>query len=198
VGRRRSGRRRCADVSLDADLPGLSPPRFLAEVCSILQYSAEGAPDHQVPRWGFGVDHADHSGRIYEWFKLALSPSRELSELARRYPLRNRNLNEQECKRLITDYLRALKNSFDQFILNRSDIFANIPKEFIVTVPAIWSDRAKDATRSCAVKAGMGVRKSDIEIIKEPEAAGIYALDSMRELDLSVGDTFVLCDAGGG
>ena len=37
-----------------------------------------------------------------------------------------------------------------------------------------------------------------LQIISEPEAAATYALDAMSPHDLEVGDTFVLCDAGGG
>jgi len=40
--------------------------------------------------------------------------------------------------------------------------------------------------------------KFDIQIITEPEAAGIYALKTMKTLPLKVNDTFVMCDAGGG
>ena len=35
-------------------------------------------------------------------------------------------------------------------------------------------------------------------MITEPEAAAIYALDSLNPHDLQIGTTFVLCDAGGG
>lgn len=35
-------------------------------------------------------------------------------------------------------------------------------------------------------------------MISEPEAAAIYALDRIDKHDLQIGDTFVLCDAGGG
>ena len=37
-----------------------------------------------------------------------------------------------------------------------------------------------------------------LQIISEPEAAAVYALDAMDPHDIQVGDTFVLCDAGGG
>ena len=37
-----------------------------------------------------------------------------------------------------------------------------------------------------------------LQIISEPEAAATYALDALDPHDLKVGDTFVLCDAGGG
>lgn len=35
-------------------------------------------------------------------------------------------------------------------------------------------------------------------MISEPEAAAIYALDAMDPHNVKVGDTFVVCDAGGG
>jgi molecular chaperone DnaK (HSP70) len=54
------------------------------------------------------------------------------------------------------------------------------PLEFWFTVPAIWSDRAKDATRKAAELAGFGKdhkRGEDkIFMITEPEAAAIAAL----------------------
>ena len=37
-----------------------------------------------------------------------------------------------------------------------------------------------------------------LHIISEPEAAAVYALDVLDPHIIKVGDTFVLCDAGGG
>ena len=66
-----------------------------------------------------------------------------------------------------------------------------------ITVPAVWSDVAQAKTRICAERAGMG-EGSSLHIVSEPEAAAIYALDVMDPHNLKKGDTFVLCDAGGG
>ena len=38
----------------------------------------------------------------------------------------------------------------------------------------------------------------NLQIVSEPEAAATYALDAMDPHSVKVGDTFVLCDAGGG
>ena len=38
----------------------------------------------------------------------------------------------------------------------------------------------------------------DLQIVSEPEAAAVYALDAMDPHNIKVGETFVLCDAGGG
>ena len=39
---------------------------------------------------------------------------------------------------------------------------------------------------------------SKVHMISEPEAAAMYALHEMDTLNLEIGDSFVLCDAGGG
>lgn len=67
--------------------------------------------------------------------------------------------------------------------------------DFVLTVPAVWSDTAKDATLRAAKNAGMG---PNLHMISEPEAAAIYALKSMEHHDLRAGDHFIVCDAGGG
>jgi molecular chaperone DnaK (HSP70) len=70
--------------------------------------------------------------------------------------------------------------------------------EYIVTVPAIWTDMTKALTKACAIEAGLGSADGTIEMIREPEAAGLHALQSGIGLTLQAGETFVLCDAGGG
>ena len=72
--------------------------------------------------------------------------------------------------------------------------------DFIITVPAVWSEKAKHLTATCAADAGMG-SQNQLHIVSEPEAAAIYAFSKFNEINsgsLELGDTFVLCDAGGG
>ena len=55
-------------------------------------------------------------------------------------------------------------------------------KEFWFTVPAIWSDRAREDTMAAAKAAGFGALPDDeINLITEPEAAAIAALTGMSE-----------------
>lgn len=68
---------------------------------------------------------------------------------------------------------------------------------YVITVPAMWTEAAVAKTRKCAEKAGMG-EGSALQIVTEPEAAAVYALHVAAPYDLTVGDTFVVCDAGGG
>ena len=74
-------------------------------------------------------------------------------------------------------------------------IFGTTPVEYILTVPAIWSDAAKETTKACTVAAGL---IGPIHMMSEPEAAVAYTLDTMDPGTLKVRDTFVCCDASGG
>ncbi|KAF9566625.1 hypothetical protein BGW38_008871, partial [Lunasporangiospora selenospora] len=72
---------------------------------------------------------------------------------------------------------------------------------YCLTVPAMWSDRAKNVMRQAAVKAGL-IRDSDhpdrLMLISEPEAAALYCERKCDQFDLGHGDRFMICDAGGG
>lgn len=55
--------------------------------------------------------------------------------------------------------------------------------EYIMTVPAIWSDKAKNATMVAAEMAGMG---KELTLVTEPEAAAMHTLKSGLQEDLMV------------
>lgn len=151
-------------------------------------------------KWGFEIGD---TGQRHKWFKLDLDSwgDRALFSMGKKLP----DLQAlppsyaMSGEKLVTDYLTALRNHAEQvlkYFLPRSAL-RSTPIDFIITVPAVWSDAAQSKTRICAERAGMGPA-SDIRIISEPEAAAIYALDAMDPHELHIGDTFVLCDAGGG
>lgn len=66
---------------------------------------------------------------------------------------------------------------------------------YILTVPAICSDRAKALIRQAAIRAGIS---DDNLLITEPEAAALYCSVIFGEIDLNYSDRFLICDAGGG
>ena len=98
---------------------------------------------------------------------------------------------------LTRDYLKKLHDHIISVLKSKlgEAVLATIPVEYVLTVPAIWQDKAKDATRTAAKAAGFGDK---IHMISEPEAAITYALDTMDVGIFKTGDTFVCCDAGGG
>jgi molecular chaperone DnaK (HSP70) len=84
----------------------------------------------------------------------------------------------------------VLANRYGAKFLERQRIL------YVITVPAIWPDKAKQLTRKAAVAAG--IPEDDLTLITEPEAAAIYCTALCEEVDLGAGDTFMICDAGGG
>ncbi|KAL4224263.1 hypothetical protein ACF0H5_017716 [Mactra antiquata] len=73
---------------------------------------------------------------------------------------------------------------------------------FVVTVPAIWSESAKDFMRKATLAAGSG--KRNVLLALEPEAAAISCmhLTSQQKEDMNnfgdVGQKFLVADLGGG
>jgi actin-like ATPase involved in cell morphogenesis len=99
----------------------------------------------------------------------------------------------------VSDYLASI-HAHTIETLNRRFGAAFIAKtkiEFVLTVPAVWSDAAKNATLRAAERAGMG-SANDLMLISEPEAAAVYTLKAIQPNHLKAGDNFVVCDAGGG
>jgi molecular chaperone DnaK (HSP70) len=52
--------------------------------------------------------------------------------------------------------------------------------ETIITVPAVWSDKAKSDTLQCAHRAGFG-QLDKLRMITEPEAAAVYTFHQVWE-----------------
>ncbi|KAI9862953.1 MAG: hypothetical protein M1813_004126 [Trichoglossum hirsutum] len=69
--------------------------------------------------------------------------------------------------------------------------------DWIITVPAVWSDAAKKKTKAAALRAGMG-NTTSLQMTSEPEAAAVYALKALDPHHIKVGESVVICDAGGG
>lgn len=167
----------------------------------MLRYESGIGPGRGPYKWGFQVGSEDNErGTKYEWFKLALQPREQESELEKTYPFRYPKVSDFECKELVVDYLKALNQNLEHELRKHygQGFSRDQPMEYIITVPAIWTDKAKETTRECSIRAGMITPGNKLRMIKEPEAAGIFALQHMNDFNLDVDDTFVLCDAGGG
>ena len=169
-------------------------------------------------QWGFQIPYDKPR---HQWFKLELDPLQlPAIGLANLYPdpLKAPPPYHDAAVQHTTDFMTALRKQAERDLKNKlGAALTSTPVEYIVsdhentkliskshrteliqiTVPAVWSDMAQAKTRACAEAAGMG-KGSALQFITEPEAAALYALDAMRPHDLKIGNTFVLCDAGGG
>jgi len=85
----------------------------------------------------------------------------------------------RDAKGICEDFLREvyLYVSFKLRQQMSDSTYEKTPMECWVTLPAIWSEEAKDATLKAARSAGFGSRPGDdIFTIAEPEAAAIATL----------------------
>ncbi|XP_071126188.1 heat shock 70 kDa protein 12A-like [Mytilus edulis] len=70
---------------------------------------------------------------------------------------------------------------------------------WILTVPALWNDRAKLFMRQAANQAG--ISQGQLVVALEPEAASLYCIEWMKRetsFDLEKGEKVLVLDAGGG
>lgn len=151
-------------------------------------------------KWGFQIRDGDLRHR---YFKLKLDPSQQWNTMDVTMGFPDPAVAPPEynvrAEKMVTDYLVALRKHAELILRYKipASALTSTPLEFVITVPAVWSDAAQAKTRTCAEKAGMGLGPT-LHIISEPEAAALYALDAMDPHNIKVGDTFVLVDAGGG
>lgn len=147
-------------------------------------------------RYGYQVKISDPSIRC---FKLLFDSSKELpGYVSAEKTIQLMNMNNRRDIDLATDYFSLLKDHVHSVLKQRigAEHLKRTHQEIIVTVPAIWSEAAREKTSMAAVRAGWGDGKQ-VSLVSEPEAGAIYSLRHMSSA-LSVGNTFILCDAGGG
>jgi hypothetical protein len=56
--------------------------------------------------------------------------------------------------------------------------------EYILTIPAMWDDSARDLMVQAAEKAGFGKHRTDFNLINEPESAAAYTLRAFQSIKL--------------
>ncbi|KAI1660440.1 hypothetical protein F4813DRAFT_400656 [Daldinia decipiens] len=152
----------------------------------------------QVSNWGYEVTMREDS---FRWMKILLEPEHKYAKTIEDVKKSNALLTKlnKTADEVVSDYLRAL------WAYTKEDIRKRIDDEnwettfrlrVVLTVPAMWSHQAKDRTVKAARAAGLPVH---ISMVTEPEAAALATLRGKAEEDtLRPGDSFVVCDAGGG
>ncbi|KAI1355987.1 hypothetical protein F5Y01DRAFT_301565 [Xylaria sp. FL0043] len=157
--------------------------------------------------WGFKIPTGVET---IEWFKLLLLEDRDLEKHLQRssHLLEAKKLLSKlrlNSGRVISDYLKALWNHTIEQIRDAKGptVIDGMPFNVVVTVPAIWTDYARNRMREAAKRAGIlderGIDKTVLSFISEPEAAAIAMMPELENRgDLKIGDSFVVLDAGGG
>jgi molecular chaperone DnaK (HSP70) len=106
-----------------------------------------------------------------------------------------RNVDE-----LVTDFISQLVEHLLYTLREKlgNGLVNSTPLEFVITVPAIWSDLAKEKSKKACEQAMISVSEHHVHLVSEPEAAAIYTLHDSDPNGISAGDTIVVVDAGGG
>lgn len=160
------------------------------KVHTLISYDAK---DSTKFSWGASVNRMTDS---ISGIKLLLDPAQErplylptgdLQRDIRRLPKKTADVAADYIRSLFQHALSEITKKVPQGYL------AMCQREYVLTVPAVWSDVAKNLTLEAARKAGI----HPVTLIKEPEAAALYTMHSMN-FALEAGDAFVVCDAGGG
>lgn len=139
-------------------------------------------------KWGYQTDQSPFPGnqrRLIQGVKLLLDESQEF-----RYG------PASDSKKLITelgktpvvvagDYLKRLV-AHAQLALERrlGDALRAMELQYILTVPAVWSDKGKHLTLQAAYQAG--IPASCVTLLSEPEAAAVYAIQTIQPNTIAV------------
>ncbi|CAG8435939.1 8607_t:CDS:2 [Ambispora gerdemannii] len=180
----------------DTAVHSLFPGHTASKTNTVLEYDN----NWKAINWGFPAlvkaqsrrKKASVNSRPVELFKLHLADIDEESK-----PYLPRGLN---YKTAITDFLNKMQKFMLETLLNRWPSLT-LPKiRFVFSVPAEWAPKTRGILRECIYKAGFLTEKysDNLEFISEPEAAAIFCMSILKEHELKVGDSFMVCDCGGG
>ena len=184
----------------------------LEKIPTLLSYKSNPGANASNVTWGAKVKPLDNPRIAY--FKLGLEQGVEEHYRSRRgstgklqplggylndYNWHHPLLPEKKAVDYASDYLTAVCDHIMKESLIKhfgKEFLKNQQISYVLTVPAIWSDKAKDLTKQAAYRAG--IQRRNLVLITEPEAAALYCATLCKEVDLDVGDRFLICDAGGG
>ncbi|KAI7897314.1 uncharacterized protein EV154DRAFT_454752 [Mucor mucedo] len=107
-----------------------------------------------------------------------------------------------DVEQAISDYLKAIfEHTCGQLEAHFGRSFDTNKLRFCLTVPVIWTEKAKIIMRDAVIRAGL-ISKEDPQdrllLVGEPEAAAMYCETFLDEYNLKPGQNFLICDAGGG
>jgi molecular chaperone DnaK (HSP70) len=135
-------------------------------------------------QWGYQIGPLSEACR---GIKLLLDEDQEPS-YAYAPSLASKALLEKHGKNAVQvagDYMSQLMRQVAELIQRRLGLTGDDGAiQFVLTVPAVWSDKAKDATLRAAIKAGAPAQ--GISLVSEPEAAALYALRAIQPCLIAV------------
>ncbi|KAL2164318.1 hypothetical protein VTH06DRAFT_3534 [Thermothelomyces fergusii] len=174
---------------------------------TVIAYGAENRGARRN-HWGYEVRRGMVS---CSWTKLLLDGSAETAEFddpslrnaagSALFHIPAGKNAQMVCQDFLTEVYRFVVGNIKMRIT--PEVFDMTPMECYLTVPAIWTDKARMATWEAAKAAGFASRPFDaIRMVPEPEAAAVAAL--RKDLlpgsvnAVKAGDNVLILDCGGG
>jgi hypothetical protein len=171
-----------ANISVVRGWAGDNPGEYTSgKVSSDLAYDAFGNL-----YWGFDIPQRDDIRRL-RWVKLLLEPEPKLKNLAAQAEIAQsreilKEIGQTEIE-TAADYLRKLWGHIQQEIITAigQAAFDFAKKTIVLSVPAVWSPRARKNTHCVAIEAGLSGKDLSLHMVDEPQAAATAILSERRQ-----------------
>jgi hypothetical protein len=190
------------DIQLITDWPGARRNVLDEKVPSQVAYG-DFTKVHKHYNWGTWGNQIPPGVPRQSWTKLRLDESNRSRQLELILALLTDNLEgfkmrdggeededgespplypSKEPVDVVTDFLTGVKDyAYEAIQTNLTKaLFNSLPIEIVITVPAVWSDKAKNLTFQAVSRAGFA-DKAKLKMVTEPEAAAVYTMKSLRE-----------------
>ncbi|GIJ83087.1 hypothetical protein Asppvi_001605 [Aspergillus pseudoviridinutans] len=136
-------------------------------------------------------------GEVVRGIKLLLDPTQEIDYTPAMQSKEILAKYDKEPVDVARDYLQLLVNAAKETLRRRfGNALDSMEIRYVLTVPAVWTDKAKNMTLTAATDAGISAL--DVTLVSEPEAAALSCLNTIQPNTIENGDVVIICDAGGG
>ncbi|XP_053376860.1 heat shock 70 kDa protein 12A-like [Mercenaria mercenaria] len=136
---------------------------------------------------------------LFKSFKMALFRGERLTRETTISDVRNKEMRAIEIFSLVIEHIKEcavelIKGSHAGLL--EPDI------DWVITIPAIWTDSARQFMKEAALLAG--IQEANLRFVLEPEAASLFAREQVLHFGsgyartLPVGHKYILADLGGG
>ncbi|XP_052799277.1 uncharacterized protein LOC128230890 [Mya arenaria] len=134
--------------------------------------------------------------RLFRRFKMILHNSKDLTRRSNVYDMQGQPF---QALAIFTMAIQYLKNHFLSALNRQVLAVKETDIQYVITVPAIWSDSAKQFMREAAIKAGIDGKR--LKLALEPESASICCSEESEKARIAlagIGTRSMVIDLGGG
>ncbi|XP_052814564.1 heat shock 70 kDa protein 12A-like [Mya arenaria] len=167
-------------------------------------------PDGSLSKFGYDAeteyaslvgDNAQEGWSYFRRFKMLLFHKKVTTTTT----FRDENGSSMNALKVVSAVIRYFKDKFLDDIQNKIKAITLDDINWVLTVPAIWDDNAKEFMAMAAEEAG--IPENRLILVYEPEAAALFckhtpfskeALTGKEESIFSEGSKFMIIDLGGG